>query len=92
MAWRGVNYVVPPGRVCPQPVKGVNPPPTVTPVPSEGYLCPEGKEHDTLEWELARWIVENKVCLHTGGFSVCLSASLPVRSVPGAARVCVRFN
>ncbi|CAM9753939.1 unnamed protein product, partial [Ectocarpus sp. 13 AM-2016] len=42
-------------------VKGMNPPPTVTPVPSEGYLCPPGEEHNTLEWELARWIVENKV-------------------------------
>ncbi|CAM9650657.1 unnamed protein product [Ectocarpus sp. 6 AP-2014] len=42
-------------------VKGVNPPPTVTPVPSEGYLCPPREEYNTLEWELARWIVENKV-------------------------------
>ena len=44
-----------------QPVKGVPPPPTVTPVPSEGYLCPPGKEHDTLEWELVKWIARNKV-------------------------------
>ncbi|CBJ33399.1 conserved unknown protein [Ectocarpus siliculosus] len=42
-------------------VKGVNPPPTVTPVPSEGYLCPPREEYNTLEWELARWIVENKL-------------------------------
>eukprot|EP00903_Cladosiphon_okamuranus_P009694 g9223.t1 len=52
------------------PVKGLNPPPTVTPVPSEGYLCPEGKEHDTLEWELARWIVENKVVEEIFGDSI----------------------
>ncbi|CAM9396742.1 unnamed protein product, partial [Scytosiphon promiscuus] len=51
-------------------VKGLNPPPTVTPVPSEGYLCPPGREHDTLEWELARWIVDNKVVEEIFGDSI----------------------
>ncbi|CAM9514251.1 unnamed protein product, partial [Hapterophycus canaliculatus] len=52
------------------PLRGVNPPPTVTPVPSEGYLCPPGREHDTLEWELARWIVDNKVVEEIFGDSI----------------------
>lgn len=40
---------------------GYGQPPTVTPLVSEGYLCPPGKEYDSLEWELARWLVDNKV-------------------------------
>lgn len=36
-------------------------PPIVTPLASEGYLCPTGQEFTTLEWELANWIIDNKV-------------------------------
>eukprot|EP00752_Nemacystus_decipiens_P012357 g10954.t1 len=35
--------------------------PTVTPLVSEGYLCPPGQEYDTLEWDLANWLIDNKV-------------------------------
>lgn len=33
----------------------------MTPLVSEGYLCPPGQEYDTLEWVLAKWLIENKV-------------------------------
>lgn len=40
---------------------GRGPSPTVTPIASEGYLCPPGQEYASLEWELANWVVNNKV-------------------------------
>ena len=40
---------------------GSGQPPTVTPLVSEGYLCPPGQEYDSLEWELAKWLTDNKV-------------------------------
>lgn len=40
---------------------GCGQPPTVTPLVSEGYLCPPGQEYDSLEWELAKWLIDNKV-------------------------------
>lgn len=58
-------------------IKGFNPPPTVTPVPSEGYLCPPGQEYNSLEWELARWVVDNKVGVRLHG-TVSVSVFVPV--------------
>lgn len=40
---------------------GCGQPPTVTPLVNEGYLCPPGQEYDSLEWELAEWLIDNKV-------------------------------
>ena len=68
-----------------QQIKGFNPPPTVTPVPSEGYLCPPGQEYNSLEWELARWVVDNKVSVrlrhHLLSVSVPVSVSVGILAV-----------
>lgn len=46
-------------------IRGVDPPPTVT--PCEGVLCPPNQERMCLEWDLANWVVRNKV-----RFCVCV--------------------
>lgn len=44
-----------------QAADGVEPPPIGTLVAEEGYLSPDGKEMETLEGKLARWMVKNQV-------------------------------
>lgn len=54
---------------------GCGQPPTVTPLVSEGYLCPPGQEYDSLEWELAKWLIENKVSPFARILPVCCMLS-----------------
>ncbi|CAN0143877.1 unnamed protein product [Ectocarpus fasciculatus] len=51
--------------------EGLDPPPTVTPLSCEGYLCPPGQEHETLEWKLAEWLVANDVVNEIFGDKIC---------------------
>lgn len=58
-----------------QAANGVNPPPIVTLVPTEGYLWPNVEQIETLECKLATWMIENQVicCTNQHARRSCLA-------------------